>query len=179
MKRKVKIDVEKKNSYVADFETTCSEYDRAYGHSRVWLYDICSFIGLNHFTGYSIEDFFKSCQALAPCYIYFHNLRFDGNFIISWLLKHDFKCVECNTRHKLRKHEFSTLITDMGIFEQLPNELSMGRALLEKGALEVQDHGVRYQIRLNGIKIRGWMIKDEFVTKIRELPTTVPSSPPA
>lgn len=116
MKRKVKIDVEKKNSYAADFETTCSEYDRAYGHSRVWLYDICSFIGLNHFTGYSIEDFFKSCQALSPCYIYFHNLRFDGNFIISWLLKHDFKSVECSTRHKLRKHEFTTMITDMGIF---------------------------------------------------------------
>jgi len=68
-------------------------------------------------------------------------------------------------------------ITDLGVFEQLPNELSMGRALLEKGALVTQEGKIRYQLRFNGIKARGWMIKDEFVNRIRELPQAVPPSP--
>lgn len=69
-------------------------------------------------------------------------------------------------------------ITDLGVFEQLPNELSMGRALLEKGALVTQEGKLRYQLRFNGIKIRGWMIKDEFVNRIRELPQPVTQSLP-
>jgi len=68
-------------------------------------------------------------------------------------------------------------ITDLGVFEQLPNELSMGRALLEKGALITQDDKLRYRLRFNGINIKGWLIKDEYVNKIRELPPAVPPFP--
>lgn len=49
--------------------------------------------------------------------IYFHNLKFDGEFIIYWLLIHGFKHVE-----KLEDTEsktFTTLISDMGQFYQI------------------------------------------------------------
>lgn len=46
-------------------------------------------------------------------YFFFHNLKFDGEFILYWLLKHGF----AHTNEKrLNNGEFSTLITDMGKF---------------------------------------------------------------
>ena len=61
-------------------------------------------------------------------------------------------------------------ITDLGVFEQLPTEISMGRALFEKGALIAQKDRLKYQMRFNGVHVRGWMIKDKFVNRLRELP---------
>lgn len=96
--------------YVADFETTTIEED-----CHVWAYALCE-VGNsdNILIGASINGFMDWCshQKDNPK-IYFHNLKFDGQFIIYWLFKHGFKHVD-------RKHRdsqtFTTTISDKGLY---------------------------------------------------------------
>ena len=98
--------------YVCDFATEVN-IERTY----VWAF---AFVGLwdsedKIQIGSSIDDFMES--VFLPKHnrdiFFFHNLKFDGEFILYWLFKHGFK----HTKNKcLNNMEFSTLITDMGKF---------------------------------------------------------------
>lgn len=98
--------------FVCDFETELN-IERTY----VWAY---AFVGLwddqDHvIIGTSIDSFIE--EIFKPVYnngiFFFHNLKFDGEFILYWLLKHGFVHT---TEKRLNNGEFSTLITDMGKF---------------------------------------------------------------
>lgn len=91
---------------VADFETTVDPSD-----VRVWA--VCAVNVdslLVDFLGNSIESFFEYLQDKNTV-VYFHNLKFDGEFILHYLLTHGFKYSE-----EPVNRSFSTLITDDGIF---------------------------------------------------------------
>ena len=97
--------------FACDFETTTDLKD-----CRVWAYAICE-IGQpdNFIYGNSLDDFMEWCANPKENYLcLFHNLKFDGDFILSWLLKNDFEYVA----DKKNRHDqsFTTLITDMGQF---------------------------------------------------------------
>lgn len=104
----------RKKWYVADFETTGKDYFDKYGLTKVWLYAICDSNANIVNYGKSIEEFIQFLRTLRGSRIYFHNLKFDGNFIIDWLLrngypfKYDIKVTD--------EKGFSTLIDDMGSF---------------------------------------------------------------
>ena len=95
----------------ADFETTTDPND-----CRIWAYSLCNVEDPNQFIyGTSMEDFFEWCIESKENYIlYFFNLKFDGNFIISWLLNNGFEHI--NDPKEKRDMTFNTLITDMGEF---------------------------------------------------------------
>ena len=97
--------------YAGDFETTTDEND-----ARVWAYSLCNIQDYTEFIyGTSIEDFFKFCEDYQHNYkIWFHNLKFDGSYIIDYLLKHDFKWI--NDKKDKDDKTFTTLISDMGQF---------------------------------------------------------------
>ena len=96
--------------WTADFETTTDDND-----CRVWAFSMCNIADYNLFLyGNSIEEFFE----LLQCYdkenlkIWFHNLKFDGYFIISYLMSQGYVWIE---KPKMRAdHTFTTLITDQG-----------------------------------------------------------------
>lgn len=98
-------------AYTADFETTTDEKD-----CRVWAYAICGIDDPTEFYyGNSFEDFIEFCQNPRHNYtLYFHNLKFDGSFIISWLLSHGYRYI--SDRKEKEDQTFTTLITDMGQF---------------------------------------------------------------
>ena len=100
-----------KNIYTADFETTTDEED-----CRVWAYAICEIGNPDNFIyGNNIDDFIKWCMNPKKNYkIWFHNLKFDGEYIISWLLNHGYTWIQ-DKKDKENK-TFTTLITDMGQF---------------------------------------------------------------
>lgn len=103
--------------YVADFETTgLNEYERT-GRTRVWLYAVCDGDGNIVNYGATIEEFLEWCSNNSGSLIYFHNLKFDGAFLMSWLLEHDYQFVEKITSRSSKG--FSTLIGDMGEFYQM------------------------------------------------------------
>lgn len=97
--------------YSADFETTTDAKD-----CRVWAWALCEVGNTDNFqTGNSIDTLMTWCaiQPKNPT-LYFHNLKFDGEFIIYWLYHNGYTHVE--DKKKLETKTFSTLISDKGQF---------------------------------------------------------------
>lgn len=97
--------------FASDFETTVNETD-----CRVWAYALCEIGNVDNFIyGNSIDDFFKFCQNKKENYVlYFHNLKFDGEYIFNYLLNNGYECIK---NKKDRKDKtFTTLISDTGQF---------------------------------------------------------------
>lgn len=96
-----------KKAYTADFETTTDEED-----CRVWAVGICDIEDETKFKhGNSIEWFFDKAEELSPCAMYFHNLGFDGAFIMDWLERHGWRWVE--TKDDAADMTYATVISDM------------------------------------------------------------------
>lgn len=73
--------------YAADFETTGENNLRIDGRVRVWLWSLVNVPNPDeYYTGTTIESFLEQIQKLRITKIFFHNLRFDGSFIIWHLL---------------------------------------------------------------------------------------------
>ena len=106
-----------KEWFVADFETTGLDYYKKYGHTKVWLYAICNSNGDIVHYGTTIEEFMKWCYNNPTVEIYFHNLKFDGSFILNYLLERDFKHVE-KIKYKDNRG-FNTLIGEEGQYYQI------------------------------------------------------------
>lgn len=96
-----------KSEWAGDFETTTDPED-----CRVWLW------GLKEVHGESFEygtDIASFCDRLAreDMRVYFHNLAFDGKFILDYLLRFGFVH---QPKGKLGKGAFKTLISKDGHF---------------------------------------------------------------
>lgn len=99
--------------FTADFETTTDPLD-----CRVWACGICSIDRMHSFKyGNSLEWFIKFAKNNIGSTFYFHNLKFDGEFIICYLFQHGYKHV--NDRDKLKTKTFTSLISDKGQFYSL------------------------------------------------------------
>lgn len=95
------------SSYCADFETTTVETD-----CRVWAWCVCEIGNTNNICyGVSIETFIKWCSVHNGSRIYFHNLKFDGKFILDYILKNGWEWVESSDF--ACQNKFTTLISDM------------------------------------------------------------------
>ena len=98
-------------SYVADFETTTIEEN-----CHVWAYAICE-VGNkdNIIIGTHIDDFMMWCKnQKSNVKVFFHNLKFDGQFILTWLFKHGFTHAE--KPEDRATNTFTTLISDKGLY---------------------------------------------------------------
>lgn len=96
--------------FTADFETTTWEEDK----TRVWAWATCNVEDEKIEIGNNIDDFIKFCKKEKNSMWYFHNLKFDGEFLIYWCLTHNFKHV--TKRDEIEDNTFTTLIDDMGQF---------------------------------------------------------------
>ena len=96
--------------YTADFETTTDEND-----CRVWAWGLSEIGNYENFKyGNSIDGFMRFLENNTPLTLYFHNLKFDGEFIMDYLFRNNYKHV--NDRKELKTNTFTTLISDMGLF---------------------------------------------------------------
>lgn len=94
----------------ADFETTTDETD-----CRVWAWGVCEIGNPNYFKhGNNINSFIEYMKNSKNSTFYFHNLKFDGEFILSWLFENGFKWVA--DRAQTDTKTFTTLISDKGQF---------------------------------------------------------------
>ena len=100
--------------YTADFETCVWLEDETF----VWAWAVCE-IGNEEkvITGNSIEGFMDYVESQKNAAFYFHNLHFDGSFILHYLIKNDFKFVE--DRKDYSDKTFSCLISELGQFYQI------------------------------------------------------------
>lgn len=102
-----------KLAYMCDFETTTDPSD-----CRVWAACAVEIDSGNvaHLSN-SIDAFMAWLEETNGKY-YFHNLRFDGEFILSWLLRKGYRHVT-NESKATPEGCFQTLINDMGIWYKL------------------------------------------------------------
>lgn len=98
--------------FVSDFETTSVKTSSE--NSSVWLYGICNSNAKVIEIGNTINKFIEWCERHNNIIVYFHNLKFDGSFILNYLLSNGYKRVDKITCDSARV--FSTLIDDMGAF---------------------------------------------------------------
>ncbi len=97
--------------YVADFETVNSKDD-----CRVWAWALteiegdCSSVEF----GNDMETFLERMSYFKGERVYFHNLKFDGKFIIDYILKEGWQWVPVESEASICT--FTTLISDMNQF---------------------------------------------------------------
>lgn len=95
--------------YTADFETVNDPVD-----CRVWAWAVLSINESEYYTGTDIKSFMRQIEKLRNAEIWFHNLRFDGSFILYELFREDFEY-----SNKKESHTFNTLISDMNQFYEI------------------------------------------------------------
>lgn len=112
---------------MADFETATWLEDETY----VWAWASCE-IGNeeNLKIGNTIETFIDYCLENKNSIFYFHNLKFDGEFIIYWALKHGFKHVQ--DKKEIENMTFTTLINEMGQFYEITLYFEKGNKRVKK-----------------------------------------------
>ena len=97
--------------FTADFETTTDLAD-----CRVWAYALCEIGNTDNFLyGNNIKSFIDFCKNKKENYrLYFHNLKFDGEYIFSYLLNNGFELI--TDKKEKRDNTFTCLISDTGQF---------------------------------------------------------------
>lgn len=113
--------------FTADFETCVWLPNETY----VWAWAV-SEIGNdeNIVIDNNIDSFIEFCKSQKNADFYFHNLKFDGEFIIYWALTHGFKHV--TDRKEMDSNTFTTLISDMGQFYSITLCYSKGNKKVHK-----------------------------------------------
>lgn len=112
--------------FTADFET-CTWLDN---ETYVWAWALCNIDTEEIKYGNSINTFFSYCKDNQNSTVYFHNLKFDGEFIIYYLLKHKFKHI--TEKKDIRSNTFMTLINEMGQFYSITVYFSKGNKKVHK-----------------------------------------------
>lgn len=97
------------SSWVADFETTTLEDD-----CRVWGWGLVNIETVDRLedveVGTDMKSFMTRISEMSAK-VYFHNLKFDGAFIVDWLLREGYTY---SSYTPLRHGEFGTVISKMG-----------------------------------------------------------------
>ena len=96
--------------YCADFETTSLAQYKVEGETRVYLWKLMGVDNLIDEIGVNMESFFSFLSGLGNIVVYFHNLSFDGEFILWYLLENEFSYDEKASRVKT----FSSIIDETG-----------------------------------------------------------------
>ena len=102
---------------MADFETVTWLEDETY----VWAWGCCE-IGneSNLKIGNNIDSFIEYCKQNKNSVVYFHNLKFDGEFILCWLLTHNFK--QAKTKEEIADNGYDLSINKYKKIEYIPVE---------------------------------------------------------
>lgn len=113
--------------FTADFETTTDLED-----CRVWAFGICEIGNPDYFVyGNSIEEFMELCEhEFCGCTMYFHNAKFDFQFIISYLLHNGFTHIQ--DKSERADKTFMSLITGSGQFFSLEIYFKVGNKRVKK-----------------------------------------------
>lgn len=112
--------------YVCDFETTVYKGQQ---YTEVWAAAVVELNTEDVVILHSIQDFLGYIFSLNVNIVgYFHNLKFDGNFIIDWLLRNDYKWNRV-AEGKMKTNEFKCAISDRGAWYTIT--IKKGQTVIE------------------------------------------------
>lgn len=116
--------------YTADFEATNNPDD-----CFVWSAILCDIESESvKKVYYNIDTFMRDLLKLGHAKVYFHNLKYDSQFIISWLLEHRFKWSKDPDEYC-----FNTLITAEGVYYTLTIYLDVSGKYHRYNKIEIID----------------------------------------
>lgn len=128
----------------ADFETTTDEDD-----CRVWAWAVCFVDDIEHvYYGNTIESFMLFASHERVCELNFHNLAFDGKFIVDKLLRCGYKHTK---ERRPRKGEFTTLVSKKNKFYALSVRFYNGALLTLHDSFKLFPMGVARIARTFGL----------------------------
>lgn len=123
--------------WCSDFETINDEND-----CRVWAWKSITLDEKEEARGIDIESFMEwISQRKRGDVVYFHNLRFDGEFIVYYLLKHGWPLMYGES--KLQKNSFKTVISDMGQWYSIQLMLHNGNRITIKDSLKIWNFSIK------------------------------------
>ncbi len=105
--------------WVADFETTTGTCEEMGKTSHVWAVGLCE-VGnpTNKHIMNTMNEFLTFCEKRkSNDVVYFHNMRFDGNFIVQHLLRNGF--THALTNKDVKSKTFKTIISDTSLWYQI------------------------------------------------------------
>lgn len=112
--------------YVCDFETTVYKGQQ---YTEVWAAAVVELNTEDVVILHSIQDFLGYIFSLNVNIVgYFHNLKFDGNFIIDWLLRNGYKWNR-TAEGKMKTNEFKCAISDRGAWYTIT--IKKGQTVIE------------------------------------------------
>lgn len=102
--------------FTADFETSTPSWLDKDEETRVWAYALCEIGDPENFIyGNSIDDFIKWCSNKKCNFkLWFHNLKFDGEYIFYYLLNNGYTFVP--DKKFAKDKTFTCLISSLGQF---------------------------------------------------------------
>ena len=115
--------------WLADFETT----SHLENETRVWLWAIKNLDLTEIHIGYNIKSFFDFIK--ENCIndtIYFHNLKFDGIFIIDFLFRSEFEYSK-----EFKENSFNCMITDTQIWYNI--QINLRKEKRKQQKITIQD----------------------------------------
>lgn len=115
--------------FSADFETTTDPSD-----CRVWSWGLCNIDTEETFTGINIQSFMRFCSTKGVVIAWFHNLAFDGKFIVDFLLRCGY---EHSTERSPYPEQFTTLVSNHGQFYQIEVCFANGRKVSFRDSLKL------------------------------------------
>lgn len=155
--------------WVADFET-CDMWEPSspdeIPHQRVWLAGIMNLadMKMKYFT--SLDDFMKfiiSKQDNKHREIAFHNLKFDGSFIIPWLFEHGY----IHVTGKPGPKQFSTLIDERNNWYSITIQVNKRIKVLIWDSLKLFPTALEYLHEFYHTPTRKIIEDNEFYNQIR------------
>lgn len=131
--------------YSADFETTVYEGQES---TEVWLAGICELYTEKPIIVYSISDFYSLLENIdEDIIVYFHNEKFDGSFILDYLLrtlkmKQAYKKFPLNrvkwlSNKDMPKPSFKYSISDKGQWYTITIKTSLGRIIVIRDSVKL------------------------------------------
>lgn len=121
--------------FTADFETTTVKED-----CRVWAWAVCEIGNPEHLEyGDSIESYITSFSIKGHQVHYFHNLKFDGEFVIYYLLTNGYEYTESR---KLANNQFNALISEEGQFYKIKIRFNYRNTLELRDSLKLLNYKV-------------------------------------
>ena len=132
--------------YVCDFETTTAPDD-----CRVWAFACCNVYDVDElYYGIDIDSFITWIYTKCGSRLYFHNLGFDGAFIMDYLERTGWKWTDDNK--SVENKTYNTLISDMNQLYSITLIFGRGKRVVIWDSLKVIPLSVREMARSYGLE---------------------------
>lgn len=122
--------------YVMDTETI---YNSEANEAHVYLWASISTDG-DKAHGFDIKSLIEYMSKLKSAIIYFHNLKYDGSYILNYLISNGYTYTQVGGA--LKKKMFTTIISDMRQFYQIKIRFLTGNLVTIKDSLKIMPASV-------------------------------------